>query len=852
VHPRLITNPPTLDAIAYRVGDYSTFRHALLLSRAGEAELTKWRPGAHGDLAVQMVEWWAYLADVLTFYNERVASQAYLRTADLPQSVNRLIRLLGYRPRPGIGATGELAALTSGVKPLTLPRGFQIQNKPGPGKKPQIFELDREVVITPPIGTPGSTIGQGSTAVEFLPTAAQKSIGDNDDDNFVLLAGTSSAIKKGDRVLLLPIDPRTSGFVVESATAVKHEKDAVGKPITRIELDADHDLLKRTVKDVTTFRILTSGPTVQVWQYNADDDLVIHLDPGTKTLQVALASIVRGLNPGDPIVFEGPKTFVPTRTDDLTFPQFGTLKSSTEILWYANAPDPAHPEKGSDPTKVPPIPVPHTQITFSWSITTAPPAAARATYVLRYGWKEVGTLIPATVDTVGGASPSSGAGPLELKTPQGVTFAEGTNPRILTEDANGNGTVGLIDGDSTVRLAAPVPVMVPPFRILTNLLPVSRGKSVVGEVLGNGNTLIAGQDFVLQNAPVTYLQSPDSASGDDYKSTVRVWVNQLEWAEVRSFYGQSAVAQVFLTREDDQGKTHVVFGDGEFGARLPTGVNNVTASYRYGSGAEAPAPGTLTVVLQPRPGLREIRNPVAVGGGADPDPPGKVRRLAPRSVLTFGRAVSLDDFQTVAAQAPGVVRARAAVEFDPLSQRPGVTVWVGDDDTAVTAAEAAIAAAADPNRLPRVVLAKALVICRLSLTLVIDQRRDSDTVQAAVRSALIDADAGLFGVNSVGIGQAFYDSQIFAACMAVPGVAAVHSLQFQVASAAIDFALVRDSSALANLCSTGDPAARKLTARREITAPYSSCGQRHHPGDGAFFFLPDDADHLILGREAAP
>ena len=141
-HPALITNAPGLATISYRPGDYSSFRHALLLPCPGETQLTQtdgtqvtqiWRPGAQGDLAVQMIEWWAYLCDILTFYNERIANQDYLGTADLPESVNRLVDLLGYRPRPGIGATGLLAALTTGADPVTLPAGFQVQSKPGPG-----------------------------------------------------------------------------------------------------------------------------------------------------------------------------------------------------------------------------------------------------------------------------------------------------------------------------------------------------------------------------------------------------------------------------------------------------------------------------------------------------------------------------------------------------------------------------------------------------------------------------------------------------------------------------------------------------------------------------------------------
>ena len=75
--------------IAYRFGDYLSVRYALLLARPGEVELTNWQPGAQGDLAVQMIEWWAYLADILSFYNERIANESYLLTAILPESVQR-------------------------------------------------------------------------------------------------------------------------------------------------------------------------------------------------------------------------------------------------------------------------------------------------------------------------------------------------------------------------------------------------------------------------------------------------------------------------------------------------------------------------------------------------------------------------------------------------------------------------------------------------------------------------------------------------------------------------------------------------------------------------------------------
>ena len=118
VHPRFITNVSGLTSIEYRAGNYTTFRHALLLSRPGETALANWNATAGSDLALQLLEWWAYLADVLTFYNERAIHETLLRTAVFPQDIRRIVSLLGYRPRPGIGATGILAALTDSSRQI--------------------------------------------------------------------------------------------------------------------------------------------------------------------------------------------------------------------------------------------------------------------------------------------------------------------------------------------------------------------------------------------------------------------------------------------------------------------------------------------------------------------------------------------------------------------------------------------------------------------------------------------------------------------------------------------------------------------------------------------------------------
>ena len=45
-----------------------------------------------------------------------------------------------------------------------------------------------------------------------------------------------------------------------------------------------------------------------------------------------------------------------------------------------------------------------------------------------------------------------------------------------------------------------------PLRLLLNLVPVSRGKTVTGEVLGSGNAALARQSFTLSKSPLTYLR----------------------------------------------------------------------------------------------------------------------------------------------------------------------------------------------------------------------------------------------------------------------------------------------------------------------------------------------------------
>lgn len=765
VHPAAISNLPGLSEVSYRVGDYTTFRHALLRALAGETCLTRtvngevkqiWRPGAEGDLAVQMMEWWAYLADILTFYNERTANQAYLRTANLPETVKRLIRILGYRPKPAMGAYGNVAAIVSGAFPVTLPQSFQIQSKPGPGQQAQTFESESPTTVVPagviPVDPPpgnGIQYDAGASTVT------------------VFVKGVLSGAKTNENLLLLNFSNSSSGgqlggYAYGSVQSITPCKDPRGNPYTEVILNIVESLTSLNAGSSEGFQLLRSTQSMRL------NSLCPFMPPkaGASTATVNLETIARQIVPGDTAVLTCSKQTLLT-----------SVSTAANQINYVTNPN---PPPGATPLQ---IPIPYTQLAVN--LVAGDPTQFKGTSgAAYYAWTSVGELIdPPATRVCWQSSSTTGYSQVTLSTvaPAVLPTGNGQQQNVFLEDANGLGVEGEITFETTAQssvlmiiIANSAPAFTLPLRLLLNLVPVNCGKTVTGEVLGTGNGAILGQDFILQKTPVTYVQSGAAASlsGDGFSSTVQIWVNGIEWTEVPTLYDQPPTAQVFATEEDEQGQTHV-----KFGTRLPTGAT-IVANYRFGGGANSPSAGSLVTIMNPLPGLGSIRNPVAVGGGADADSPSHIQQLAPQSVLTFNRAVSLDDFEAIAGTANGVTRVKAVVGFNGISQRPRITIWVGDDSAAVGSAQTALAGACDPNNVPSVMLATEIDIT-ITATIIYDPKYDPDTLQTAIEAALVDADTGmgLFGPKSIGIGEGVYDSQIYAACM-VPGVISVQDLVF--------------------------------------------------------------------------
>jgi hypothetical protein len=149
-------NRPALPAIAYRVGTHGDFKRSVLarLSSTDFPALAPLSTRRDDDWTIALCDAFATMGDVLSFYQERIANEAFLRTAAERRSVLELGRLVGYQLAPGVAASTHLAFTLDAPLvqpaptplPVTVPVGTRVQSVPGADELPQTFETTEEIV----------------------------------------------------------------------------------------------------------------------------------------------------------------------------------------------------------------------------------------------------------------------------------------------------------------------------------------------------------------------------------------------------------------------------------------------------------------------------------------------------------------------------------------------------------------------------------------------------------------------------------------------------------------------------------------------------------------------------------
>jgi hypothetical protein len=135
-----MTTTPTID---YTNKDFQSLREAML--NLARYRLPEWTDRSPSDLGVLLVDLFAYMGDVILYYQDRIANESFLATAVERRSVLNALRLIGYELAPPIPAHAELTLFfnlpPNGTSPkVTIDEGKAVFYSNLAGAAPQRFE----------------------------------------------------------------------------------------------------------------------------------------------------------------------------------------------------------------------------------------------------------------------------------------------------------------------------------------------------------------------------------------------------------------------------------------------------------------------------------------------------------------------------------------------------------------------------------------------------------------------------------------------------------------------------------------------------------------------------------------
>lgn len=274
----------------------------------------------------------------------------------------------------------------------------------------------------------------------------------------------------------------------------------------------------------------------------------------------------------------------------------------------------------------------------------------------------------------------------QLKTPDGRVGLVLAHPEVVSlEPAPPDwpvraeiARVALVEPDvsamaTLVRLMQPLLGIYDPesVRVCANVVHATHGETLALDVLGSGDYTQTNQRFALHKAPLTYLSAP-TPSGVESSLQIRVRqgpatplsvqlnTSGILWSSTDTLAQSGPRDRHYALRQEADGRTSVVFGDGHYGARLPSGAENVVATYRTGGGSVGNLEAHRLTTLTSRPmGTRRVSNPVPASGGTAAESPAHIRQAAPLQTRALGRIVALRDFEDVSRRFAGVGKAYA-------------------------------------------------------------------------------------------------------------------------------------------------------------------------------------------------
>ncbi len=147
--PKKVCPPPVhlQPEINYLAKDYASFRQ-LILDRLSQI-MPNWKERHLPDLGMALVETLAYVGDHLSYYQDAVATEAYLNTARRRISVRRHARLVDYAVHEGSNARAWVTVETSSNTPeLETAKLAFVTSFPDAPMRGKIINMNHEDLIT--------------------------------------------------------------------------------------------------------------------------------------------------------------------------------------------------------------------------------------------------------------------------------------------------------------------------------------------------------------------------------------------------------------------------------------------------------------------------------------------------------------------------------------------------------------------------------------------------------------------------------------------------------------------------------------------------------------------------------
>jgi predicted phage baseplate assembly protein len=732
--PSAVYNRPGLPTLRYRAGTYNLFLRRMLNrissyalpdgDHQGERPLVPLTTRELDDPSIALLDASAVVADVLTFYQERIVNEGFLRTSTERQSILELARAIGYELSPGVAASTYLAFTIEdapgGPASAEIPIGTKVQSVPPQGKLPQTFETVESIIAYPE----WNAIRPRLTKPQHITT----------DIKYIYLAGTSTNLKVGDR-LLVTVDSneeiKADLRQVEKVTVDQNNKrteivllglgpivgrDDVALPVDQFETNtatafSGDQVISNVMEKTWPNQGLNGFMTVNAWDPQKTSVFVDEYHkryPKTSGTVYAMRTTVGFFGHNAPL-----RQSVPT------YPGNDWDQWQGWSIWKDQQSDPS-----INPTGFYGKPDVYLERVVEGILPDSWLVIENHRKDTSYRYYRIDSVIERSPAAFALSGKLTG---LILRTKDGVEVDD-TNEdkpgeflirtcvayvrseqlplteRPLTENLmQGQALLSLNDlllglkigqvfiltgerSDAEGVIASEMHFIKDinhsggyteltlenglkhsykreTVTINANVARATHGETT-SQILGNGSGSQTNQRFILNKSPLTHISAP-TPSGTT--STLEVRVNEILWSEVSSLYPLRPDDQNYVVRLGEDGKSTIIFGDGKHGARLPTGSNNVIARYRSGIGLDGEVKESTLTMLASRPlGVKGATNPVAATGADDPEKMDNARQNAPLTVRTLDRIVSLPDYEDFALAFAGIGKAQS------------IQLWVGD------------------------------------------------------------------------------------------------------------------------------------------------------------------------------